>query len=88
MVEDGSSGSHEGCHGARNKKFLGAASEEFGEDWSTIVELLQKGSEYALEILELGRKLKENKALQTYYRERVIHPYYLHLPANQLIVEP
>ena len=88
LIEDGPSGSHEGCHGVRNKKFLGAASEEFGEDWSTIVELLQKGSEYALEILELGRKLNETKALQTYYRERVIHPYYLHLPVNQLIVEP
>ena len=67
---------------------MGAASEEFGEDWSTIVELLQKGSEYALEILELGRKMKDNKALQICYREQVTHLYYLHLPANQLIVEP
>lgn len=88
LVEDGTSGSHEGCHGKRDNKFMGAASEEFDEDWSTIVELLQKGSEHALEILELGRLLKGQKALQNYFRERVIHPYYLHLIANQLIIEP
>ena len=88
LIEDGPSGSHEGCHGVRHEKFLGASSEDFGEDWPTIVELLQSGSEHSLEILELGRNLKERKALQKYYRQRVVHPYYLHLPANQLIVEP
>ena len=80
-------GSHEGCHGDRSGSYEGAASESFGRDWQPIVNILQIGSESAIKILELGRTLVENRSLQACQR-LVIHPYYLHLPANQLFVEP
>jgi hypothetical protein len=80
-------GSHEGCHGNRNSPYQGAASEKFGRDWQSIVDILQIGSEAAIQILRLGRGLVENQSLQMGQRQ-VRHPYYLHLSANQLIVEP
>ena len=87
MEDKGSSGSHEGCHGKRNNKYKGAKSETFRNDWPIIVEIMQMGSESAIKILELGVRLKEERSLQ-WEQRKVIHPYYLHLPANQLIVEP
>jgi hypothetical protein len=87
MHDDEPLGSHEGCHGNRNSSYQGAASEGFGRDWQSIVDILQIGSESAIQILRLGRGLVENRSLQIGQRQ-VRHPYYLHLPANQLIVEP
>ena len=86
MKENEDNGSHEGCHGIRNQTFQGASSETFEEDWPNIVEIMQVGSESAIKILELGRSLKTHKSLQLYIR-KIVHSYYLHLPANQLIVE-
>jgi len=80
-------GSHEGCHGGRDGSYQGSASENFGRDWQSVVNILQIGSESAIQILGLGRGLVENRSLQVYQRQ-VNHPYFLHLPANQLIVEP
>ncbi len=87
MRDDGQLGSHEGCHGNRNSSYQGAASENFGRDWQSIVNILQIGSESAIQILRVGRGLVENRSLQLGQRQ-VRHPYFLHLPANQLIVEP
>lgn len=87
MRDDEPLGSHEGCHGNRNSSYQGATSEGFGRDWQSIADILQIGSESAIQILRLGRGLVENRSLQTYQRQ-VNHPYFLHLPANQLIVEP
>jgi len=81
-------GSHEGCHGTRGGTFQGEASDNFGGDWSTIVEILQIGSESAMQILELGRSLSTPRSLEWGGRSNVVHPYYLHLPANQLFIEP
>lgn len=86
MHEDEPLGSHEGCHGNRNSSYQGAASEDFGRDWQSMVDILQIGSESAIQILRLGKGLVENRSLQVYQRQ-VKHPYFLHLPANQLIVE-
>lgn len=86
MREDEDLGSHEGCHGERGKNYYGSEDERFGGDWDTIVEIMQTGSESALKILRLGRGLKEESSLQLEPRYTV-HPYYLHLPANQLFVE-
>ena len=87
MRHNKGTGSHRGCHGHRNRTYRGAASENFGRDWQSIADILQIGSESAIEILRLGRGLVENRSLQMGLRV-VMHPYYLHLPANQLIVEP
>lgn len=87
MRDDEKSGSHEGCHGNRNNTYLGAQSENFGRDWQSITEILQIGSESALRILRLGNGLVESRSLNVYQRQ-VSHPYYLHLSANQLFVEP
>jgi hypothetical protein len=87
MRDDVQLGSHEGCHGNRVACYQGAASEGFGRDWQSIVEILQIGSESAIQILKLGRGLVAIRSLQLYQRQ-VQHPYFLHLPANQLIVEP
>ena len=87
MRDDEPLGSHEGCHGNRNSSYQGAASETFGRDWQSIVDILQIGSGSAIQILRLGRGLVEKRSLQMGQRQ-VRHPYYLHLPANQLIVEP
>jgi hypothetical protein len=87
MCDDEALGSHEGCHGNRSASYQGAASEGFGRDWQSIVKILQIGSESAIHILSLGRGLVESRSLQTYQRQ-VQHPYFLHLPANQLIIEP
>ena len=81
-------GSHEGCHGIRGNEFLGAASDNFGADWPTIVEIVQIGSESAIKILELGRSLSAPKSLEWGGRSGTYHPFYLHLSANQLYIEP
>ncbi len=86
MRNDEQLGSHEGCHGNRNSSYQGAASESFGRDWQSIVGILQIGSESAIQILQLGRGLVENRSLEMGQRQ-ARHPYFLHLPANQLIVE-
>lgn len=87
MREDEQLGSHEGLHGNRDGHYQGAASETFGADWPHIADILQIGSESAIKILRLGRRLVTNRSLQM--GQKVVgHPYYLHLPANQLIVEP
>jgi len=86
MRDDEPLGSHEGCHGNRNSSYQGAVSESFGRDWQSIVSILQIGSESAIQILQLGRGLVENRSFHMGQR-LVRHPYYLHLPANQLIVE-
>ncbi len=79
-------GSHEGSHGTRNQQYLGEAGA-FENDWNAIIEILQIGSESALQILRLGRGLTTNHSLN--FGQRIVnHPYYLHLPANQLLVEP
>jgi len=89
MSDDEPLGSHEGCHGSRNATYMGAQSEKFGGDWPTIVEIMQKGSEFALEFFRLGRNLVENRSLQYGRRDRPSeHPYYVHLPANEILVEP
>lgn len=87
MRDDETLGSHEGCHGNRNLSYQGAASEGFGRDWQSIIDILQIGSDSAIRILRVGRGLAENRSLQIYQRQ-VNHPYFLHLPANQLLVEP
>lgn len=87
MRDDEPLGSHEGCHGNRNSSYQGADSEGFGRDWQSIVSILQIGSESAIQILQLGRGLVEYESLRMGQRQ-VNHPRYLHLPANQLIVEP
>jgi len=86
MRENEPLGSHEGSHGRRGMMYLGAQSENFGRDWNTIVEIMEKGSEDALAIFNLGRTLVEDRSigLGTW---RTTHPYYTHLPANQLLVE-
>ena len=86
MSENEPLGSHEGCHGCRGEKYLGAQSENFGRDWNTIVEILQNGSEYALNVFSLGRTLVEGTSVQL-GQWHTIHPRYIHLPANQLLVE-
>lgn len=86
MSETEPLGSHEGCHGCRGENYLGSQSENFGRDWNTIVEILQNGSEHSLNVFSLGRTLVENRSVQL-GQWRTIHPYYIHLPANQLIVE-
>jgi len=86
MRENEPLGSHEGEHGRRGMTYLGAQSEEFGRDWNTIVDIMEKGSENALAILDLGRTLVEAKSIQPGIW-RTTHPYYTHLPANQLLVE-
>ena len=90
MREDENLGSHDGHHGRRIGRgigpYRGAQSENFGRDWSTIVEILQKGSEFALDILRLGNNLVESRSLQP-GKWHLVHPYYIHLPANQLLVE-
>lgn len=88
MKDSETSGSHEGCHGVRGKKFLGTDSENFEADWSAIVEILQIGSESAIKILKLGRSLTTPKSLTWGGRPGTYHPYYLHLSANQLLIEP
>jgi hypothetical protein len=88
MREDEPLGSHEGEHGHRHKKYRGIESENFGEDWPTMVEIMQRGAESALEILHLGTQLKGSKALGWDRRPSPPeHPYFLHLSANQLLVE-
>jgi len=89
MSAEDALGSHEGRHGNRNEHYDGADSENWtlGIDWGKIVEILQIGSDSALQILELGRTLVENKSLQRYQRT-VNHLYFIHLAANQLIFEP
>jgi len=87
MTEDESLGSHEGCHGNRNSTYQGPDSESFGSDWSAIVNIMQSGSEFAINILKSGKSLKKPRSVQ-YYTRTVRHQYYLHLPANQLLVEP
>lgn len=79
-------GSHEGAHGDRALQYQGEAGP-FGNDWNSIVEILQIGSESALKILRIGQGLTSNRSLEVYERT-VRHNYYLHLPANQLLVEP
>ena len=86
MADTDTLGSHEGSHGARNQQYQGEAGA-FGNDWNAIIEILQVGSESALMILHLGRGLTSNHSL-TFSQRMVNHPYYLHLPANQLLVEP
>jgi len=88
MRNDELLGSHEGCHGDRSQTYAGSRSERFGGDWDKIVEIMQIGSESALKILRLGRKLAEKESLKWVGREQTYHPYYLHLPANQLFIEP
>lgn len=88
MRESQHLGSHDGCHGRRGECYLGQQSENFGRDWDTIIEIMQRGSENAIEILRLGRNLVEERSLEWGGRERTYHPYYLHLSANQLLVEP
>ena len=88
MSEDEPLGSHEGCHGRRGERFLGLRSSRFDRDWDIIVEIMQVGSEAALKILRLGRNLVEEQSLKWGGRKHTFHPYYLHLPANQLFVEP
>lgn len=78
-------GSHEGCHGLRGGTYLGAQSENFGRDWNTIVEILEKGSENALNIFSLGTKLVEQNSLVVGEYGTAIHPRYIHLTANQLL---
>jgi len=86
MSESEPLGSHEGCHGCRGDRYLGPRSENFGRDWNAIVDLLQLGSENALQVFGLGRTLVEDKSLRL-GSWRTVHPYYIHLPANQLLVE-
>ena len=88
MKDSETLGSHEGCHGDRGDEFLGATSDKFGADWPTIVEILQIGSESAIKILELGRSLSALKSLEWGARNGTYHPFYLHLSANQLYIEP
>lgn len=87
VIADGDRiGSHEGSHGTRNQQYQGEAGA-FGNDWNAIIEILQIGSESALQILRIGRGLTTNHSLS--FGQRIVnHPYYLHLPANQLLVEP
>jgi len=90
MREDEILGSHEGHHGRRIGggigPYRGAQSEGFAADWSIIVEILEKGSEFALQILSLGDNLIESRSMQV-SKWHLFHPYYLHLPANQLLLE-
>jgi len=87
MKESEVLGSHEGAHGNRGGTYLGAESEGFGADWPKIKEIFQIGSENALKILTLGRELVTPVSLNWGGRQ-TYRPYYLHLPANQLFVEP
>jgi hypothetical protein len=87
MQHDELLGSHEGCHGERGRIYQGAASERFGRDWPIIVRIMEVGSEAAIEILQLAEGLTEKPSLEPCSRT-VQHPYFLHLPANQLMVEP
>lgn len=87
-VRDGAGhGSHTGCHGNRNQDHTGE-SDKYGQDWPLIVEILQIGSDSALEILSVGKKLMTYRSRQSGVRDPYPHEYYLHLPANQLLVEP
>jgi len=96
MKENEPLGSHEGCHGKPNNRYLGAESEKFGRDFPVMVEIWQKGSEFAIELFRQGRTLVEKCSLQYGYRPNPIkpneypttHPCYLHYPANQLLLEP
>jgi hypothetical protein len=84
-------GSHEGCHGRRNNQYKGAESEDlrFGRDFPVMVEVWQKGSEFAIDCLREGRKLVEVYPNQFVHRSSPTeHPRYLHYPANQLLLEP
>jgi hypothetical protein len=89
MSDEDPVGSHEGRHGDRNRHYEGVDSEDWTVegDWEKIVKILQIGSDSALQILKLARELVENNSLQR-YRRTVDHPYFIHLPANQLIFEP
>lgn len=91
-------GSHEGENGERDKTYKGAQSEKrWGQDWDKIVEILQIGSESSLKILYYYPSLRSSESHKGYQIIRVIdprtriitnHPYFLHLPANQFLVEP
>lgn len=83
MIEP--SGSHEGSHGCRGETYPGEA-QRFGGDWNNIVRILEIGSENALNIFALGAALRGDAALQP-GTWRTTHPYYTHLPANQLLIE-
>lgn len=82
MREDELLGSHERRHGQRGQTYRGAEPEEdLKEDWPSVVEILQIGSESALKILRIGKKLESAKALA--WEPRLVeHWYYLHLPAK------
>ncbi len=86
MRENEPLGSHEGEHGQRGARYAGPRSEDFGRDWDTIVGILEKGSESALAILDLGRGLVGPKSVQ-FGAWRTSHPYFTHLAANQLLLE-
>lgn len=85
MCEDEHLGSHTGCHGRRGESYRGLQSEDFGRDWETIVEILQVGSENALELLQLGRNLVEDRSLRWGGREHTYHPGYLSLSSKPVI---
>lgn len=86
MSENDALGSHEGLHGNRTGHYQGAASENFGRDWNSIVRIMQIGSENAIEIFRLARGLVERRSFDDGPRQ-VNHPYYLHLTFNQLLAE-
>jgi len=86
MSENDALGSHEGLHGSRTGHYQGAASENFGRDWNSIVRIMQIGSENAIEIFRLAQGLVERRSFDDGPRQ-VNHPYYLHLTFNQLLTE-
>jgi hypothetical protein len=86
VPDDKIRGSHEGCHGERGKRYEGEL-RKYQQDWSSLVEIMQIGAESALRILRIGRKLGNNESIKR-GRWFSLHPCYLHLPANQLLVEP
>lgn len=86
MSENDTLGSHEGLHGNRTGHYQGAASENFGRDWNSIVRIMQIGSENAIEIFRLAQDLVERRSFDDGPRN-VNHPYYLHLTFNQLLTE-
>lgn len=84
---DHQNGSHVGCHGRRGERYAGE-SETYGEDWPHIVDIMHEGSNSALRILCIGKKLRTDRSLRCEQRSPLPHQYYLHLPANQLLIEP
>jgi hypothetical protein len=86
IADDRIHGSHEGCHGKREERYQGEL-RKYQQDWPSLVDIMQLSSESALRILNMGRKLSNDESIRR-GRWFVLHPYYLHLPANQLLVEP